>query len=251
MKRKVKHIIFYSASALLVVILIGFTSSKNGDKPVNNVDVTIHEQEINKFTDPVEVLNLLNAERTDYVLGLSVENLDLKELERRVESHPFIKDAQVYKDIKGNLSVDVLQAKPIARIFNVKGPDSYVDKDGQVLPTTSRYTARVPILELIRKPDWDESLYQSEYGNRLMEVLKYIDEDAFWKAQIAQLIIEKNGEILMLPQVTKQEIQFGQPEQMESKFKKLKLFYEDILPNKGWNTYSSVNLKFKDQIICE
>ena len=37
---------------------------------------------------------------------------------------------------------------------------------------------------------------------------------------------------------------------MEIKFKKLELFYKNILPTKGWNYYESVNLKFKNQIVC-
>ena len=78
-----------------------------------------------------------------------------------------------------------------------------------------------------------------------------IDEDEFWRAQIAGVIVEKDGDIRMLPQVTKQNVHFGQPEDLDEKFMKLKVFYKEILPNKGWNTYQTVNLKFKNQIVCE
>ena len=29
------------------------------------------------------------------------------------------------------------------------------------------------------------------------------------------------------------------------------LFYKVILPTKGWNYYESVNLKYKNQIVCD
>ena len=32
--------------------------------------------------------------------------------------------------------------------------------------------------------------------------------------------------------------------EVAKKFKKLKLFYKEVLPKKGWNTYSSINLKY-------
>jgi len=51
--------------------------------------------------------------------------------------------------------------------------------------------------------------------------------------------------------MTKQLILFGPMDEIEEKFKKLKLFYKEVLPKKGWNTYSSINLKYKNQIVCK
>ena len=85
----------------------------------------------------------------------------------------------------------------------------------------------------------------------LLQLLNHINNDKFWRAQIAGIVVKKDGELNMLPQVTKQEIVFGLPEDLEEKFKKLKVFYKQVLPNKGWNTYSMVNVKFKNQLVCE
>lgn len=234
-----------------MLVVIGFTGVKNTGKPVNDVMVEILDQNGDFFTDRLEVLNLLNAENTDYVLGLSIDQLDLKTLEERVETNPFVKDAQVYRDIKGNLMVKVRQAKPIARIYRRQGPDQYIDEEGLLLPTTARHTTRVPIIELERDFSWEKTITETAYGEDMLDLLNYVQKDEFWRAQIAQIVIAKDGELIMLPQVTKQEIQFGMPENLDVKFRKLKVFYEEILPNKGWNSYSLVNLKFKNQIVCE
>ena len=251
MSRDIRTIVFFAISAIIMVVIIGFTSVKNTGKPVNDVKVEIRDQNGDYFTDQMEVVNLLNAENTDYVLGLSVENLDLKLLEQRVEANPFVKDAQIYRDIKGNLIVKVDQARPIARIYNPNGPDQYIDEDGRLLPVNAKHTARVPIIETERSFSWARSLVETDYGMDLLSMLNYIENDEFWKAQIAQIVIEKDGQLKLLPQVTKQEILFGMPKGLDGKFKKLMVFYKEILPNKGWNTYSSVNLKFENQIVCE
>lgn len=234
-----------------MVVIIGFTGVKSAVKPVNDVLVDIKDQNGDYFTSQMEIIDLLNAGQTDYVLSLSMDALDFKVLEERVESNPFVKEAQVYRDIKGNLLVKVEQARPIARIYNPNGPDQYVDEDGRLLPVNARHTARVPIIETERSFSWQNSLVETDYGNALLEMLNYIEKDAFWKAQIAQLIIERDGQLKLLPQVTKQEILFGMPTQLDTKFKKLMIFYQEILPNKGWNTYNLVNLKFENQIVCE
>lgn len=251
LKREIKYGLLFGVSGILMLGLIGFASVKNAGKQVNNIEVEIIEQNGDFFTDQLEVLSLLNAENTDYVLGLRLAQLDLKTLEQRVEQHPFVKDAQVYRDIKGNVKVKVQQARPIARIFNPKGPDRYIDQDGTLLPTTVRHTARVPVVELERFFSWEKSLTDTDYGQKVLAFLRYIEEDEFWRAQIAHVVISKTGELILLGQVSKQEILFGMPDEMDKKFRKLEVFYKEILPNKGWNTYSLVNLKFENQIICE
>ncbi|WP_421870613.1 cell division protein FtsQ/DivIB [Marinoscillum sp.] len=251
MSRDIRTIVFFAVAAIVMVVTIGFTGVRNTSKPVNDVLVEIRDQNGDYFTDQMEVISLLNAESTDYVLGLSVDNLDLKLLEERVESNPFVKEAQIYRDIKGNLLVKVDQARPIARIYNPHGPDQYIDEDGRLLPVNAKHTARVPIIETERSFSWERSLTETDYGNDILNLLNYIEKDEFWKAQIAQIIIEKDGQLKLLPQVTKQEVLFGMPEDLDGKFQKLMVFYKEILPNKGWNTYSSVNLKFQNQIVCE
>ena len=84
-----------------------------------------------------------------------------------------------------------------------------------------------------------------------MEFLIFINQDEMWKAQIAQLAVNEDNELTLWPQMTKQLILFGPADEIEEKFKKLKLFYKEVLPKKGWNTYSSVNLKYKNQIVCK
>jgi len=85
----------------------------------------------------------------------------------------------------------------------------------------------------------------------VFEMINFITDDPFWKAQIAQIDIAENGELILYPQVTKQYVEFGTVENMETKFKRLKVFYKNILPQQGWNKYSRINLKYKDQIIAE
>lgn len=251
MKSEINKILFVAISAFVLLVVIGFTGVKNNGKRVNDVVVEIEDQNGNYFTDRRDVINLINAGNTDYVLGLSMDELDLKVLEERVEANPLIKDAQVYHDVMGNLIVTVRQAQPVARIINRKGPDQYIDMDGELLPTSRRYTARVPIVDFKRGFSWEKNITESEYGTQLLELLNFINEDEFWRAQIAGMEVAKDGEVTLLPQVTKQEVKFGMPDDVERKFSKLMVFYKKILPNKGWNTYSSVNVKFENQIVCE
>lgn len=250
-KEEKKNILIYSFSGLLVISLITFASIKNGNRTIEQVKVDIQDQEGVFFTDQFEVIDLMTDKSADYVIGVDMNEIDPKVLEERVESNPFVKDAQVFRDLKGNLKVNVVQSKPIARLFIDGKNDRYIDSDGRILPVNARHTARVPLVESELDFIGEENLGETKYGNQVFELLNFIEQNEFWSAQIAHLILKKDGEVDMYPQVTKQVIEFGKPEDLENKFSKLLTFYKEILPKKGWNSYSRVNLKFEDQIICE
>jgi len=38
---------------------------------------------------------------------------------------------------------------------------------------------------------------------------------------------------------------------LEIKFKKLDIFFKEILPLRGWDAYQAVNVQYKDQIVCD
>ncbi|MFN6085466.1 MAG: hypothetical protein ACK476_11145, partial [Fluviicola sp.] len=60
------------------------------------------------------------------------------------------------------------------------------------------------------------------------------------------------GDFILIPQVGGHEIVFGtanSDRDVKEKFEKLKTFYKEGIPYEGWNKYSSINLKYKNQIV--
>ena len=90
-----------------------------------------------------------------------------------------------------------------------------------------------------------------QFGKDLMKMIKYINEDNFLRKIISEIEIDNNKNIIIHPQLSKQKIIFGYPVDLEEKFNKIMLFYKRIAPLKGWNTYKTVNVKFKNQIVCD
>lgn len=251
LKLDIKNIVLTTTCGLLMLVLIAFTGKKHDGRPVADLSIDVEEESEMYFIDNLEVTSLINAGNTDFVLTQDLASLDLKELESRIEQNAFVKDAQVFKDITGKLKVQVMQAKPIARIMSDSGDNMYIDEDGNLLPLNTKYTARVPIMLVKGDISFNQNLKETDLGNQLWEFFTYVQNDEFWKAQVADLILDEKNELTIIPQVTKQKIIFGSPENIESKFKNLKIFYDEILPSKGWNTYASVNIKFENQIVCK
>jgi cell division protein FtsQ len=79
----------------------------------------------------------------------------------------------------------------------------------------------------------------------------FLENDPFWNAQIEQIYIDSSGDIILSPRVGDHKIIFGDLKDMGTKFNKLYTFYKNIVPEEGWEKYSTVNLKYKDQIVCK
>jgi cell division protein FtsQ len=77
-----------------------------------------------------------------------------------------------------------------------------------------------------------------------------IQRDKFLMALTEQLYVNFDGEIELIPKAGPTSILLGDAHMAESKLSRLKLFYRKGLPLAGWDTYSAVNLKYKEQIIC-
>ena len=59
----------------------------------------------------------------------------------------------------------------------------------------------------------------------------FVNKDDFWRAQIEQVFIQQNGELLLLPQVGDYLIEFGTPDNYELKLRNLKAVYQQGFKN--------------------
>ena len=124
------------------------------------------------------------------------------------------------------------------------------------MPLCSTYVSRVPIFsgnitfpEKLNLYSLD-SLHKATAFQEIYEMSKIINNDSFLKSQIVQIHINNNGYFEIIPRIGNQRILFGLAENMENKFKKIKLFYTNGPQIKELNNYDTLNVIYKNQIIC-
>lgn len=241
------------AGVVTLVLLVSFSPKNFMGYRVEDIDVEIENAFENFFIDEEDVLELIMSNEGDSILGDAMGRVSLKEVESRIESHSFVKNAEVYRDLKGHLVVKAIQNKPVARLVSPRGQNAYIGESGELLPVSLKYTARVPVItgRYVDALMEMSNVQDDEYAMKVKALIDFILAEEFWRMQVAQLDIDSEGNINMYTQIGDQTIEFGKATEVEKKFKKLKIFYKQIMPTKGWNTYDRVNLAYKDQIICE
>lgn len=240
------------AALVIVLLLIAFSERKQGDVTCKNVLVKLDNINDNHFLDEGDISRQVEAIGQS-LKGTNMDRIDLRAIEKALIYDRHIKDAELYTDLKGNLIVRIELRRPIARIVQDDAPDAYVSEDGVIMDVSEKFTSRVMIISgksakgLLELGD----LKKTKEGRMLLEMIEFIHEDPFWKAQVAQMDINGKGEITIYPQVTGQLVEFGTPENYELKFRKLMVFYKEILPQKGWTKYERVNLTYEGQVIAQ
>jgi cell division protein FtsQ len=204
------------------------------------------------FIEQAEVDEILKAPNGD-LLGKRFGNINIQNLENRLKANPFILSAKVYGDMDGILHAEIEQRVPILRIFNTSGQDFYVDENGLKIPLSEHFTARVlaatgSINEIFTGKI--DSL-STPMGKSIFAVADFISRDTLWNEQIVQLFVARNYDIELVPRLGDQKIILGNSDDLENKFKNLYFFYKKALPKVGWYTYSTINLSYKGQIVCE
>ena len=232
----------YVLTTLFIVVIVIF-SFKNNSSPIK--EIVINSE--NKFLDRYRIESLI-TEKMDK--DSIIKNADI--IEKNILANPFVKEIKLYQDLSNKLIVDLVQYQPIARLVFENKKDFYIDLHGNIFPTSTKFSERVLLIHTDDNINYDlKNINSTDYGKKIFTMINYIINDTFLSKIISEIDINYDKNIIIYPQVSKQKIIFGYPEQIDVKFDKLMLFYKKILPAKGWNTYKTVNLKFKNQIICD
>ncbi len=251
-KLNIRKEIKVAVSVLAISFLIAFSEHKQDGLLCKDIVIELDNTTENHFLDEADIMKLVEGSG-QAIKGTSLDHINLKAIETRLKYDKHILDADLFGDLKGNLIVNVELRRPIARIVQENAPDAYIAEDGVIMPVSENYTSRVVLISggYVKTLLENEDLNKFEAGKQLLDLIEFVNEDKFWKAQIAQLEINSSGKITIYPQMTRQVVQFGKAEEIESKFKKLMIFYKEILPQRGWTRYERVNLEYEGQVIAE
>lgn len=191
--------------------------------------------------DESMVMSLLQEHMLDPV-GLPLDEIDAEAIESLLITHPLVGSVQCYKTGGDMLRINLSSKVPLVRVMNNRGQDFYVDSRGEIL-TQHTLAVQLPVAT-----GYIDRRYAQ---NELLEVVRAIDRSDFWKAQVEQIDVGRDGEISMVPRVGDHLLILGTADNVENKLERLMNFYEKGLDNIGWNKYRSISVAYENQVVCK
>lgn len=237
-------------SLLLVVFIIGtlaFTYHESKDVVCKSIEIDFENDELIKVSKD-ELLRLVKATDKN-LLNKKLTQINSEKIETAIENHQAILNTEVYKVLvkdsgsyKGVLVVKVKHREPVVRIMANSG-SYYLDNLGNKIPISTNYSANV-----LATTGFVSEKYATE---KLLPFVLYLENDEFWQAQIEQVHIQKDGEVLLTPLVGEHIIEFGDLKDYQKKLQKMKAFYMQVLAKNNWNKYKEVSLKYNNQVVAK
>jgi cell division protein FtsQ len=237
MKKITTYLVFVVMTGGLA-FLYSFSSVKNFSKTIDEVVVQFEEGSNDFLTQ--EMVNKLLIQNQQEVKNQPKSVIDLQGLEYSVLSNPYIESATVFFTIDGVLNTIVKQRTPVARI-NTFNSSYYIDKQGVEVPLSDNYSARVMLVT---------GGINKENLKEITDFVNVILADDFLKKEIIGIHKMPNNEFVLSVRSGKYKIELGSLEEMNTKFKKLKAFYNKAFVDKTIEQYRTINLKYHNQVVC-
>lgn len=229
------------------IITLSFTSRISKNVVCRNISVEFNRDESIRLNEN-EIIRLVKS-ADGQIEGKLLDEINADLVEREVEKHQAILNADVYKVIakdtisyKGVLAVKVEHRKPVVRIMSESG-SYYLDEYGWKIPVSTNYAANV----LVTTGYFNETFAREQ----LLPFILFVEEDEFWNAQIEQIHVERDGNVLLTPLVGEHIIELGSIGNYHEKLRNMKVFYEKVLAKNNWNKYKIISLKYKNQVVAK
>lgn len=230
-------------ATLLFCYLVGVSVYFSRDRQVKactDIRIVVKDSLEKHFVNEKDVELILKRASLNPI-GKPMGKINTEKIENVLMDNQMIREVEAYKTPSGIIRLEIVQKMPVLRIMGVRG-NYYVDNEGSTMPVSSHYVAHVPVATgYVEKAFAMTDLYKFAL---------FLQENKFWYNQIEQIFVYPDKEVELVPRVGNHRILLGSLEDYRTKLDNLRLFYRQAIPYVGWDKYSLINLKYKNQIVC-
>jgi cell division protein FtsQ len=245
--RKIFFLAFWIAVGTGIMVLLVAAIRDRNDKTCRGYSVRITGAGEKRFTDEQLIVNMLKVDGA--IRGRSLKRFDLKEIEGRLEKNAWIRNAELFFNNNQVLQVRIEEKEPVARIFNTDGNSYYISRNGEYLPLSPQFSAKLPVFTNVPVMPSKMTRSDSVLVLNIEHISDYLAKDAFWSSQIAQIDITPARNFEMLPVIGNHIIEFGDGADCDKKFRRLMLFYQQVLSQAGMDAYARIKVQYAGQIV--
>ena len=232
----------YLLSLLVVVTLVVVLKRNHNRQICTDVQILIDAPIEKQLITKKRIQDNLNSWYQEGLSGVENQDIDLADIEDQLESLAPVYNAEVSFDLRGVLKIQIDQEIPVVRIIQSTGKSFYISKRNVQIPVSESDVARVPIAN---------GRFSKAMITKVYTLSTYVQENEFMEALTEQIFVDDNSDLVIIPKIKNQRIVIGDTTLIPEKFEKLILFYQEGLNHIGWEKYHTINLKYKNQIVCK
>ena len=255
-KKIVNRVVWFIVFILTIGIII-WANIAQSNMACQNINVIMKTANYPSLTS-TDIIKSGIIESMPALLGQSIKNINIEKLEDYLATNSHLSQTKTFIALNGDVRIKTTPRKAILRIFDEKGVNSYIGHNSVLMKSSTTHSQRIMVasgyIKHINSKDQELILRNQKalpkIHNDLYIMAVYIKNDHFLSALIDQIYVQKNQELELTPKVGVKQIFFGKAENIEEKLENLKTFYINGNDKIDWQKYQSINLKYKNQIVC-
>ena len=208
---------------------------------LDDIVINIDKNSPTKFVTKEGVIQKLGKTADKIKLTPSAE-LNIEKLERQLSQDNSFENVECYITSDNKLQIDIVPMIPEIRVFSPDGKSYYINKDGKRIDTGNEFFMDVPVVT--------GNFDQKFPAKNILPVTRHIAADDYLKNLITMIEVKSATNILLYPCIKGQVINIGDTTELTKKFDNLTLFYRKVMNHKGWETYDTISVKFRNQIVA-
>jgi cell division protein FtsQ len=225
---------------IALICLVIFSPTRSEKELCRKLIVVIKDSTERSFLREADIVRLLKNHK-QYPVDKPLDHVNTEKIEQLIRDNELVSTADVYKTPSGNVKIEITQRHPILRVF-ANGETYFVDNQGVIMPANYRYATRLPVAS--------GNIEKSLATHQLYDFALFLQQNEFWNHLIEQIYVHPDDDVELITRVGDFKIILGSFDDYEEKMDNLKLFYQQAIPKVGWDKYSTINLKYKNQIVC-
>jgi len=257
MKTKVRILISVAALAALAALCALIHAGTARERALHTCEgIRLEYADEYRFVTEEDIKGYLDKYYGAYI-GQRLDSIALHKVEKILDVQSAVLKTEAYTTDDGMLNIRLTQREPVIR-FQKGSHGFYSDVNGFIFPLQENYTRPVPIMDGAVPINYEEgykgapeSEHERTWLASVISMMDYMGKSRIWAQNIVQMHVEDNGDIVMIPREGKERFIFGNPGDARAKFDRMEDYYRYILPEKGEGFYSTVNVKYDNQIVCK
>lgn len=225
---------------IAMAVGIIWARGKSREEMCTKVAIEVVNGDSTSFVTPDGVLSDLKSQGIK-LEGKLMSDINASDIEKALHHSPYLESAEIVKCQDGLLLIRVSQLQPVARIFD--GDRSYyINRVGKRMDATIYYHSDVPVVQ---------GHFTKQYPvTRLLPLIDYVESDPLLRSLVTMYCVCDTNNIIIVPEISGHVVNIGNADGFENKFAKLKLFYREVMPKRGWNTYDTISVKWNHQVVA-
>lgn len=240
MKSAFKIILILAVIAFVIVSVVSI-DDKSEDTKCTGMELNINDSLSMGMIGKEDIAKIIDNKKIS-VEGKKISELNLGNIERILSENPYIDTATCALTSSGVVKINVVPRIPVLHVITNNGEEYYLDRRGISMPLSDNIENLCIATGKISK-DFAKQ--------KLAPMACCIQDNEFWRAQIQQIEVRGEYDILVYTRFSDHVVQFGKAENVADKLWRLKAFYDNALSVVGWNKYETINVGYDGIVIGE